>query len=308
MRARRWNRDTADSLDLLLDTMCNLFGGIVFVALLVALLAGDDASRKVNPSGNPTQDLLQREIANLEEEQQALKSSLDHEEKSKNSSEELAEDQQSLNALKKDLEALRQALRLASGEKTEGQDLGQFLKEAKERKSDLEKETVHLENQKKSLKQEKERLAKRLADLKKRGADAVEKKIQGFRFPREKASAKKPYWILLSEDQFFPVLNAEYGGGYLQNYVTVKQEPNRDEVRPIPGRGFKSDKEIRSAFSKINPAGFYPVFIVSPDSFVRFRQSREIALEMGFEFGTTFHEMGDPLILVEEGGTRPGVQ
>ena len=67
-----------------------------------------------------------------------------------------------------------------------------------------------------------------MADLKKRGEEAVGQKIQGFRFPREKASAKKPYWILLSEDQFFPVLNTEYGGGYLQNYVTVKQEPNRD--------------------------------------------------------------------------------
>ena len=67
MRSRRWNRDGGgDSLDLLLDTMCNLFGGIVFVALLVALLAGDGASKKVNEALNPTEDLLHREIANLQ--------------------------------------------------------------------------------------------------------------------------------------------------------------------------------------------------------------------------------------------------
>ena len=63
MRGKRWRRGEGDSLDLLLDTMCNLFGGIVFVALLVAIIAGDDASKKINPSRNASQDLLEREIA-----------------------------------------------------------------------------------------------------------------------------------------------------------------------------------------------------------------------------------------------------
>lgn len=307
MRARRWKREEGDSLDLLLDTMCNLFGGIIFVALLVALLAGDDASKKVNPTRSPSQDLLEREIANLEEEEQSLKKILEEETK-QGASKVSAEDQAAVKTLNNELEALRQALQLASSDPSEGQDLGQFLQEAKERKSNLEKETIRLENQKKSLKEEKERLAKRMADLKKRGEEAVEEKIQSFRFPRERASSKKPYWILLSGDEVFPVQNADSGWAYWEKYVTVRPSPNRDEIRPIAGRGLKSEKEIRGVFSSISSASFYPVFFVAPDSFGRFRKAREIALKMGFEFGANFEEMGEPLVLVTEGGTRPGVQ
>ena len=307
MRARRWKREEGDSLDLLLDTMCNLFGGIIFVALLVALLAGDDASKKVNPSRSPSQDLLEREIANLEKEEQSLKQVLEEETK-QGASKVSVEDQAAVKTLKNELEALRQALQLASGDPSEGQDLGQFLQEAKERKSNLEKEAILLENQKKSLKEEKERLAKRMADLKKRGEEAVEEKIQGFRFPRERASSKKPYWILLSGDEVFPVQKADSGWSYWEKYVTVRSSPNRDEIRPIAGHGLKSEKEIRGVFSSISSASFYPVFFVAPDSFGRFRKAREIALKMGFEFGANFDEMGEPLVLVTEGGTRPGVQ
>jgi hypothetical protein len=307
MRARRWKREEGDSLDLLLDTMCNLFGGIVFVALLVALLAGDDAGKKVNPSRSPSQDLLEREIANLEEEEQSLKQILEEETK-QSATKATTEDQAAVKTLKTELEALRQALALASEDKSKEQDLGQFLQEAKARKANLETENIRLENQKKSLLEEKERLAKRMADLKKRGEEAVEEKIQGFRFPRERASAKKPYWILLSGDEVFPVKNADSGWSYWEKYVSVRTFPNGEEIRPIAGRGLRSEKEIRAIFSSVSPASFYPVFIVQPDSFVRFRKAREIALEMGFEFGANFDEMGNPLKLVTEGGTRPGVQ
>lgn len=308
MRGKRWRRGEGDSLDLLLDTMCNLFGGIVFVALLVAIIAGDDASKKINPSRNASQDLLEREIANLKEEEQSLKKGLEEEEQRASSSKALDGEQAAVKILKNELETLRQALQMASEEKSEGQDLGQFLQEAKERKSNLNKEATQIENQKKSLKEEKERLAKRLADLTKRGEEATEEKTQAFRFPRERASAKNPYWILLSGGEFFPVQIADSRSAYWETYVTVRSSPNRDEIQPIAGRGLKSEKEIRGVLSSISTASYYPVFFVAPDSFSQFRKAREIALGMGFEFGADFHEMGAPLVLVTEGGTRPGVQ
>lgn len=308
MRGKRWRRGEGDSLDLLLDTMCNLFGGIVFVALLVAIIAGDDASTKINPPRNASQDLLEREIANLKEEEQSLKKGIEEKEQKASSSKALDREQAAVKILKNELEALRQALQLASGDQSEGQDLGQFLQKAKERKSNLEKEAIRLENQKKSLKEEKERLAKRLADLKKRGEEATEEKTQGFRFPRERASAKNPYWILLSGGEFFPVKNVDSRSDYWETYVTVRSSSTRDEIQPIAGRGLKSEKEIRGVLSSISTASYYPVFLVAPDSFSQFRKAKEIALRMGFEFGVVFHGMGAPLVLVTEGGTRPGVQ
>src|SRR5215212_2230753 len=40
----RRRRHQPDSLELLLDTMCNTFGGIIMIALLIALLSRDASS------------------------------------------------------------------------------------------------------------------------------------------------------------------------------------------------------------------------------------------------------------------------
>ena len=60
----------ADSLDLLLDTMCNTFGGIILIALLVALMP------QKQPDGeapSPSLTLYEQRIAFAEAELAALK-------------------------------------------------------------------------------------------------------------------------------------------------------------------------------------------------------------------------------------------
>lgn len=167
---------------------------------------------------------------------------------------------------------------------------------------------LDLGNKQKSLKEEKDRLKKRLADLQARGENIVEQKTEDFRFPREKASMKIPYWILLSEKSFYPVQNFKEEFSYWTEFVRVQKTLDKEKIQPIPGRGLKNEKEIREVFSGIKASDSYPVFIIFPDSFSEFRKARDIALTMGFEFGADFQEMGEPLILVREGGTRPGVQ
>ena len=73
---RRRSKAPRDSLDLLLDTMCNAFGGIVLIAILVALLVekpGDD-SRKSPASGKEALEQMRRarELKELEAEVEQL--------------------------------------------------------------------------------------------------------------------------------------------------------------------------------------------------------------------------------------------
>jgi hypothetical protein len=49
MRNRRKAENSADSLELLLDTICNTFGGVLFIALLVALLTQAPAVDRQKP-------------------------------------------------------------------------------------------------------------------------------------------------------------------------------------------------------------------------------------------------------------------
>jgi len=76
MRRRRGHADT-DSMELLLDTVCNVFGGVVFIAMLLALLAkplvvesdgGQEGVVEVVPEDQPQRDLagLRHEAERLE--------------------------------------------------------------------------------------------------------------------------------------------------------------------------------------------------------------------------------------------------
>ena len=190
----------------------------------------------------------------------------------------------------------------------EGQDLGEFLKNNKERKVALEKESVSLENKSKSLKEEKERLVKRLADLEERGKKIAGEKTQNFRFPREKPSAKKPIWIIVHYDSFYPAQDLGEYGVWRKDLVEVSEVPGKTVIKAIRGHGLKSGQEFTDWLGKINASEMFPVFIVYPDSFAKYMLIRDIALQRNIEYGATYENEGDPLVLVSEGGARPGVQ
>jgi hypothetical protein len=290
--------------------MCNLFGGIVFVALLVALLAGDGASKKVNETLHPTEDLLRREIANLQADREVLSKSIESERKKIESSKDSGAlaDQQAILDLKNELKALKEALKMTIENTPEGQDLGEFLKKIKERKVGLENESVSLENKSKSLKEEKERLVKRLADLEERGKKIASERTQDFRFPREKPTAKKRLWIIVHYDSFYPVFDLRGSGSLRLDLVDVTELPGKTVIKAIRGQGLKSGQDFSDWLGGLNVSEMFPVFVVYPDSFSKYKTIRDIALKNKIEYGSTFEEEGEPLILVTEGGSRPGVQ
>ena len=72
MNRRRKNRSDVDSLDLLLDALCNMFGGIIFIALLIVLLSSDASkpSSNINPTAHVAMEtkILIIESKSLEED------------------------------------------------------------------------------------------------------------------------------------------------------------------------------------------------------------------------------------------------
>lgn len=72
MRRRRSNSDES-SLELLLDTITNTFGGIVFIALLVVLLLGQkSSSSEANAESERIKKELEVELANYEQQLKQL--------------------------------------------------------------------------------------------------------------------------------------------------------------------------------------------------------------------------------------------
>ena len=60
MKAARFR--PGDSLDLLLDTMCNTFGGIIMIAILVALLA-QQSPAPIVPADRARSEMTERRLA-----------------------------------------------------------------------------------------------------------------------------------------------------------------------------------------------------------------------------------------------------
>lgn len=73
---RRTSTD-AGSLDMLLDTMCNTFGGVCFIALMVAILSASlPADEADEETGVSEQMIVNREAARLSRERDELKAAL----------------------------------------------------------------------------------------------------------------------------------------------------------------------------------------------------------------------------------------
>lgn len=62
---KRADQDTGDSLELMLDTICNMFGTIIFVALIAALLALTSAKHKVSTDLSDLKSQRDRQVAAL---------------------------------------------------------------------------------------------------------------------------------------------------------------------------------------------------------------------------------------------------
>lgn len=309
MRGSRWAAQ-GDSLDLLLDTMCNLFGGIVFVALLIAMLASDGATKRAETALTPTQELIEREIANLTQDRDVLAEAVELELKKSQDKDLSNQNQQvvNINNLQATLRSLREILdRNNEGGDGARMDMGTIQTELKDKLAALENAKISLENQAKSLQEEIKRLQQRMVDLKKQGQEIVQERTRKFRLPRERVSSKQPYWIILKNESIFPVY---FPGGskYREDIVSVDKSQGGDNVEPIPGRGLVGADQLKKLMTELKGSEVYPVFVVLPDSFPKYLEAKEAAIDAGLDYGSSFEIAGYKLRLVTEGGSKPGVQ
>ena len=308
MRASRWTGQ-GDSLDLLLDTMCNLFGGIVFVALLIAMLASDGATKRAETTLTPTQELIEREIANLTQDRDVLAKAVELELKKSQDKGLSNQERQvvNINNLQATLRSLREILdRNNEGGDGARMDMGMIQTELKDKLAALENAKISVENQAKSLQEEIKRLQQRLLDLKKQGQEIVQERTRKFRLPRERVSSKQPYWIIVKNESIFPV---HFAGGYRyrEDIVSVDKSQEGDNVEPIPGRGLVGADQLKKLMTELNGNEVYPVFIVHPDSFAKYLEAKDLAIDAGLDYGSSFKTAGSKLRLAE-GGNKPGVQ
>lgn len=292
----------SDSLELLLDTICNIFGGIIFIAMLVSILTSYTSSA-IKAAASEQSDRLQqiRATAQAQELQQqvdALRKSIASAEKLQNwepTLEELktrAERDQEKRRLTERLEREQKARKeatdsLATVEQTSQtidqkiQEYEAWLKEYQEKVVEPTKaiaEQLVLKDLK--LKQ----LEFEIKDLK------SSRQLQG-RLPVEQRTAKSEITVALRWGKMF-VFAEGINGPLKRNFagqVTIREAGLRvfsaslNEPMGIRVPETELPRELQALCSQLRPESTYFHLMVYPDSVRAYRTLRTMLLGAGFQ-------------------------
>ena len=220
--------DEGGSLDMLLDTLCNTFGGIILIALLLAL--------SVNKKSVELYDKLVKTDDNKSElirEREQLKNSLlDLKDENIEILEELEDDAYSK---REEIEAIKDNLDDLNSDSSAMEKLAQRqiekLKDLEDMETQIEEERLSLEEQISRLEAifEHQELSK---ELKK-------KPYRKVSLPQQKDTRKKPLPVIVAHGKIYPMISLNVGlVEKNENGLLWNQTPdNRFQVKVDPLKG-----------------------------------------------------------------------
>lgn len=289
----------SDSLDMLLDTICNTFGGILFVAILVVLMIRSSAT--VVDLDTPI-DATPDEIESLRLE--------------------LKRQQSELESL--EMASLSQARLVEGFAPEEIQELLKTRNDLQEQKIDLQKQKHQEIDQNAELSQENEarresletsairheELLAEVASLEKQLDEAIDQRSESHSLPVVRSNlSKNEVGVILKYGRMYVWHRYnEYGfreGLNTDDFVVLENKGGRLLTAPLPTAGIKigygeeTRNEIRRALSKFDPSRSVIAAVVRTDSFKEFRILRNVLKDMGFGYRLM---PGDSLIS-DRGGT-----
>ncbi len=280
----RRREEQASSLDLLLGPMCNTFGGILFIAILLVILSHTAGSAVVDEKqrGERARRELQvteqnAELVRLQQEALNLARILQrHPPANTNTSPPVVplvalQSMQASNAvILTDVEKQRLSLLQL---RQEADQLKKAMENRFATKADLERQ---------------------MAQLDKQYQTASKKEVRTLRLPRLHDVNKRTVFMAVKGGRLCPISDIskanEWRRGYDTTYVTVEAGPHHETVslRPALGQHIEAGSEREGVFQQmlanVDSKAEYISFMVDPDSFAEFNYVKNVAIKAGFEY------------------------
>lgn len=279
-----------DSLELLLDTMCNTFGGIMFIAISLIIISSMVSK---NVLSLLPEEIDAAAIKKFEAESEEIRRRIDELQKEeaelvqtqlKNLSPERQKIVQDIALLRQKNRDLKKTL--------EDQDLERRILEernAAEEQSlkDKRKKTQAEEAQ---VKAKLRRAMNELAEQKRR-TEKIQKEFDTYvpremTFSMEEATSKEPYFIGVTDGKLFHMgTNRSFG----TDEVTVDRNEalNMMTVKLRPGKGISvgrgDDRILGDFFRKISSDHYFIFFSVGRNSFSEFYKTKQYLRRKGFQ-------------------------
>lgn len=284
MRKLRPNPD--QSLDLLLDTLCNMFGGIILISCLLALLtnqksaAPGDSTEKSGSQGRLLAERIEAaksELAGLQKLSETMKAT--GQDKLQALIKERNELQAALDKLRQENSAPMNAD--AGTAKDSSGDLARLRSEVRA----LDQRIADAKARKAAADQKARDLAGQIQSLRSKITTEDEKRTEHVRFPKEREITKAPQNLLLKYGAIYPLQDAS--GDKFPGVTRIMKGGEDFDAIPQKSRGIPiSDiATLRRLLASYKRWGSYVSLNVYPDSFEAFRAIKMLILEAGLDYG-----------------------
>jgi hypothetical protein len=276
--------------------MTSAFGGIILIAILVALVSRE--AKKATPNDRIAEanaEMLERRIATAEKDLVAteglrsdLKTKLSVAEVS-----ELAALIQMRDRLRAELDATQRKLsELAqSSTATATNDPSELLKTLTRELRELQRQQAAEANNNRALMENLERLKGRMNDLAVAMSKDRDQHTRKVRLPKERSKAKTAFNFIIRFNEVYPLQVVGDGESHL-NEKSLKWEflDNKEsaKVQPIRGAGWDIQRdrpEIVRLLKSIPAAEYYVASYVYGDSFATFNEFKRLTIDAGLDYG-----------------------
>lgn len=278
---RKLHQGNQDSLDMLLDTLCNVFGSIILISCLLAMLSGKGTPSPRSPVvDTETQALQEVKLQAARGEMEGLRKLLAEMEVAAEGKRTLIEERE---GLLKTVERLRRA-------KNEWSSTDNSTDKA----DDIA-----------GLLQEHQAAGKLLADAKAKAQIADEKRgaleshlgeitlqleqdvpTETVRFPRERKTAKGVKPVILRYDEIFPLLDGQ--GNFTPHIKRTPQASGGFTTQMTMSEGLNLSSKSEQLFEILHryaAGNNYVSIYVYPDSFATFRELKRRLHELKLDYG-----------------------
>lgn len=277
---RRRKADNLDSLELLLDTVCNMFGGVIFIAILLALLAGK--------SGAPAGPAEESDLQGLREEVKRVEDSV----------------ALLLGLGSGDPEIDRQITSLLA----ERASADERLKRATEQRAKLAQAGKSVSERKGEVESRQRELEQSLEELESRISAEERRRVLKARLPVESRTTTHPFHLVIQDGRVYELYRKDGTDGYREPSLDVELDRSglRGEIHRFhlkEGGGFPAGAQLseserwQSIVARCSRGRHHFSLIVRPSGYAAFRDVRDAALMAGFEYNIFPIADDEPIVL-----------
>ncbi|MCA9124124.1 MAG: hypothetical protein H6822_30325 [Planctomycetaceae bacterium] len=272
--------DDDGSLELLLDTICNTFGGVLFISILVVLLLNLSSNEAAStpPNESDQADLIEAEtrLAQSNDELDKLLTAIE--------AQQQIEQQIVDPEIRDQVQKLRE-LQQENAEQTRRKLQG--LTDVAERQKEINDAAQQIKDHEETLRDAQQRLAEAERELQ----QEIESRSKAAKLPKGRATTKTEIPMFLRAGRLCTYVR-DTGNGLAVNQAEIDEkqdEQNRPYIEPKPGTGIVislegNDADLDTRLSEFDYTIHYLAVFVWPDSFEHFAVLKDRMVSHEFEY------------------------